>query len=120
MKKAATVTEYIAAAAPEARSMLRELRAAVKAAVPKVEEKIGYGIPYYKHHGMLVSFGAFKKHVSLFSMSNTFLSAHGKRLEKYRVSVGTLQFPLGTTLPLTLIRKAIQKRASLNEAKSNR
>ena len=61
---AKNVNEYISAAPKEARAHLREIRAAIKSAVPKAEEGISYGKPYYKHHGMLAGFDAFKNHIS--------------------------------------------------------
>lgn len=120
MKKAATVTAYIASASPEARPMLRALRAAIKKAVPKAEEKIGYGVPYYSYHGMLVAFGAAKRHVGFYSMSKTFLARYGKSLAKYQSSVGTLQFPLGTKIPSAAITKAVKVRAKMNEEKKKK
>ena len=58
------VSEFIAAAPKEARSHLSELRAAVRSAIPKAEEKIGYGKPYYKLGQWLVGFDAYKQHVT--------------------------------------------------------
>ena len=115
MTKASTVATYIAAASPEARSMLKALRAAIRKAAPKAEEKISYGVPVYKYYGMLCAFGAAKKHVGFYSMSKTFLDKHGKGLSKYQSSVGTLQFPLGTKIPSAAISKAVKARVKMNE-----
>jgi len=51
---AKNVDEYISAAPQEARSHFEEIRAAVKSALPEIEEKTGYGKPYYKYHGWVV------------------------------------------------------------------
>lgn len=118
--KAGSVAEYIAAADPKARPMLMALRAAIRKAVPKAEEKISYGVPLYKLNGMLCAFGAAKKHVGFYSMSKTFLDKHGKGLLKYQASVGTLQFPLGTKIPSAAITKAVKARAKMNEEKKKK
>lgn len=113
MPKPTTVSQYIAAAAPQARPMLRAVRAAIKSTCPQAKEKISYGMPFYeyKHSGVkgrLVYIGAFTKHVSLF--------AWGKEvdqypaLKKYKTSTGTLQFPIGTRVPVRLVKKAVKAR----------
>ncbi|MGB9176473.1 MAG: DUF1801 domain-containing protein [Methanoregula sp.] len=48
------------------RTVLDELRRAVKAAAPDAEERIRYGIPVFTYHGPLVSFAAFAKPPAFF------------------------------------------------------
>ena len=44
--------------------MLEELRDLIRSTVPGVEEEgMGYGVPFYKHHGEFVGFAAFKNRV---------------------------------------------------------
>src|SRR6267378_2857652 len=66
MRKFASVADYLKAVPPAQRALLKKLRRTIKAAAPKATEVISYGIPAYKHHGMLVYFAAFKDHCSLF------------------------------------------------------
>lgn len=115
MPKTKSVTEYIAAASPEARPMLRQLRAAVRAAAPQAKEGIGYGMPYYTYQGRLVYFAAFRSHVSLFG-SQRVIQAHAAALKKYRTSKATLQFPLGTRVPVTVVKKVVKALVRANEA----
>ncbi|MGH7682049.1 MAG: iron chaperone [Candidatus Eiseniibacteriota bacterium] len=115
MPKAKSVAEYIAAASPAARPMLRQLRAAVKAAAPKATEGMSYGMPYYSHKGRLVYFAAFKNHVSLFS-STRVLRAHAAMLTKFKTSKATLQFPIGTRVPVTVVKRIVKAVAQANEA----
>ena len=61
--KAKNVDAYIASAAKDARPKLKELRKIVKAAVPKAEEGISWGIPFYKYHGALAGFTPCKHYV---------------------------------------------------------
>jgi uncharacterized protein YdhG (YjbR/CyaY superfamily) len=54
------VDAYIAAAPTETRGKLVQLRKIIKAAAPKADEGISYKVPYYRYHGALVYFAAFK------------------------------------------------------------
>ena len=47
---AKTVAEYISAAPEMARPHLKAIRAAIQATVPKAEEIISWGKPYYRYH----------------------------------------------------------------------
>src|SRR5262249_53071625 len=108
-----TVSGYIAAAPAPARAMLRQLRAAVRAAAPQAEERISYGMPYYYDRGRLVYFAAFKRHVSLF-VWGPILKRHAASVRKYQTTSATLQFPLGTPLPLALIKRLVSARRREN------
>ena len=112
-----SVAAYIAAASPQARPMLRLLRAAIRSAAPTAEETISYRIPYYSHHGRLVYFAAFKNHVSLYVMGSA-KSLYAKEIERYQTSKSTLRFPLGTRVPVLLVKKLVRARVKENEAKS--
>jgi uncharacterized protein len=77
-----TVSKYIAAAPKEARAHLREIRSAVKSAVPKVEEGISYGKPYYKYHGMLAGFDAYKNHIGFEIWTSKLAADDRKKLKE--------------------------------------
>ena len=119
MKRASkhTVAAYIAAASPQARPMLRLLRAAIRSAAPAAEETISYRIPYYSHHGRLVYFAAFRNHVSLYVMGAS-KKIYAKEIEKYQTSKSTLRFPIGTRVPVLLVKKLVRARVKENEAKA--
>ena len=119
MNKPKTVVEYIKAAAPKARPMLRQLRSIVRTTAPKADEKISYGMPYYSHRGRLVYFAAFKNHVSVFAWGAA-MKAFAAEVKAYRTSSATLQFPLGSKLPVTLLRKLLKARVKDNEVKQGR
>jgi uncharacterized protein YdhG (YjbR/CyaY superfamily) len=111
------VSGYIAAAPREARVMLRQLRALVKRLAPGVQEKIGYGMPAYKYLGKpLFYFGAFTQHVGVYAMSGTFYRKYRKELAGYVVSAGTVRFPYGKPLPVSLLKKLITGRMKVTEA----
>jgi uncharacterized protein YdhG (YjbR/CyaY superfamily) len=115
MKTVTDVEGYIEAARPEARRMLTELRRIVRAAAPRAEERISYGMPYYMYHGPLVGFAAFTRHVSLFG---AVMDEDRSRLEGYDVARGTIRFPIGRPLPSALIRGLVAARARRNEARA--
>src|SRR3989449_6001837 len=83
MKKFASVAAYLRAMPPGPRAALQKLRKTIKAAAPEATEGISYGIPMFKHHGMLVGYAAFKEHCSLF-MSTALTTAHKKALAPYQ------------------------------------
>src|SRR6266568_6978891 len=61
------VDEYLAGVPETARSTLNKMRAAIRSVVPpEATETISYGMPAFKHKGVLVWFAAFSKHCSLF------------------------------------------------------
>src|SRR5688500_880962 len=67
----ASVDDYISRQPPAAQAMLRELREAVRAAIPEAEEGIsGYNLPTYKVGGKgVVYFGAAKQHCALYGVT---------------------------------------------------
>ncbi len=59
--------EYLASVPAPARGALKQMRAAIRSAVPaEAVEIISYGIPAFKHKRVLVWYAAFSKHCSLF------------------------------------------------------
>lgn len=99
-----TVPEYIAAAAKEARSKLREIRKCVLSTAPGAVESIKWGMPSYSYKRILVIFAAFQHHVSFFPGPRA-VRRFKKDLTNHKTSRATIQFPLDQPLPLPLIRK---------------
>ena len=116
MKKTKDVDEYIAKASREVRGKLRELRATIKSAAPKAEERISYGMPYYAYKGRLVYFRLSKAHIGLY-LPSPVIEEHKSELKDYSTDRATIRFPLKAKLPLALIRKLVKARAKMNEAK---
>lgn len=114
MKSSArSVQAYIAAAPPESRKPLKELRALVKAIAPGVSETISYGIPTFKLNGKYVVYIArFKEHVSIYPAIGAVAREFSKELEPYRSGKGTLRFSLDRPLPKGLIRRIIKFRVA--------
>ena len=117
MRKFASVADYLRAVPPAPRAALRKLRQTIKAAAPKATELISYGIPAFKHHGVLVYYAAFKDHCSLFGVSGAIVKANKKALAPYKRSKGTIQFTREKPLPAALVRKLVKARIAENEAR---
>jgi uncharacterized protein YdhG (YjbR/CyaY superfamily) len=116
MKKFTSVNAYLRAVPPVPRAALQKLRRTIKAAAPEATEVISYGIPMFKHHGMLVGYAAFKQHCSLF-MATKVTKPLQKALARYDVSKGTIHFTAEKPLPAALVRKLVKLRIAQNEAR---
>jgi uncharacterized protein YdhG (YjbR/CyaY superfamily) len=117
MRKFASVAAYLKAVPPAPRAALQKLRQTIKAAAPAATELISYGIPAFKHHGILVYYAAFKDHCSLFGVGVDLMTQHRKALARFKTSKGTIQFTVETPLPTTLVRTFIKARVAQNEAR---
>jgi uncharacterized protein YdhG (YjbR/CyaY superfamily) len=115
MKKFTSVAAYLKAVPPAPRAARQQLRKTIKAAAPKATEGISYGIPMFKHHGMLVGYAAFKEHCSFFP--GTALNAFKRELASYATSKGTIRFTVDKPLPAALVRKLVKARVAQNEAR---
>jgi uncharacterized protein YdhG (YjbR/CyaY superfamily) len=109
--------EYLAIAPTASRSALIKMREAIRAVVPaEAAEVISYAMPAFRHNGMLVWFGGFRDHCSLFPTAAV-MEKFEKELKGYSTSKGTIQFPLGKPLPVALIKKIVKARVAQNASK---
>ena len=113
---ATTVPSYIAAAPKAAQSKLRQLRKAIMEAAPSAEEYIGYGMPAYREHGVLVYFAAFKNHIGLYATPSANV-AFAKELAGYETAKGSIKFPLEEPLPIGLVKRIVRYKRAENRAK---
>lgn len=114
------VDEYLAQVSEAARKTFFELRDAILAAAPaEATETISYKIPAIKYNGIVVWYGAFSKHCSLFPGASV-AAAFEKELKGYSTSKGTIQFPLGKPIPKALVKKIVKARVKEKEDKERR
>lgn len=95
--------------------MMKQLRSAIKSTAPKAREIISYDIPFYEYKapgykGRMIYFGAFKTHVSVFVVPRKVPPALAKQLKTYKVAKSTLRFPVGTKIPLAMIKQLVKIR----------
>ena len=108
--KPKTIAEYLAGVSPDKRAALQKLRKAIKAAAPKAEECISYGIPAFRLEGkVLVWFAAATNHCSFFPGAAA-VANHADALEKYDTSKGTVRFLPDKPLPVSLVRRLVKVR----------
>jgi uncharacterized protein YdhG (YjbR/CyaY superfamily) len=110
---ARSIDDYISSFPVEIQKTLESLRAAIRAAAPAAEERIGYRMPAFYLEGILVYFAAFKDHIGFFPTSSG-VAAFAGELGPCAVSKGTVRFPLDKPLPLKLIAKIVKFRAAEN------
>ena len=118
MPKPRDVDAYIAAAPGEIRPKLDEVRAAIRAAVPKAEEGISWNVPFYKYHGPLAGFAAYKHHVS-FGLGGADLGTDDRKMLEdrgYRTGKKTFRITADQKVPGAAIRRLLKAQAKLNEA----
>jgi len=114
---AKTIDEYIADYPKDIQKLLQQVRATIKKAAPKAEEKISYGIPTFTLNGNLVHFGAYEKHIGFYAMP-TGHEAFKKELSVYKQGKGSVQFPIDQPLPLDLISRIVKFRLKENSEKA--
>ena len=113
--KPKTIDEYLAALSEGNRAALEKLRKSIKAAAPKAEECINYGLAAFRlHEKKLVGFGATTKHCAFYLMSGSTVDAHKDELKGYDTSKGTIRFPADKPLPAALVRKLVKARIAEN------
>jgi uncharacterized protein YdhG (YjbR/CyaY superfamily) len=118
---AKNVDEYLAGVPEPGRSTLTKVRAVIRSVAPaETTEVISYGIPTFKYKRGLVALAAFKDHCSFFPMGASVLDAFKEELKEFRVSKGTLHFPLDRPLPTALVKKIVRARIAQNEGNSGR
>ena len=119
--KIKTFDEYFAALSDGNRAALEKLRKTIKAAVPKAEECISYGLAAFKLDGKpLVALGATENHCAFYLMSNSTVKAHADELKKYDTSTGTIRFSADKPLPAALVKKLVKARMAENAARTSK
>jgi uncharacterized protein YdhG (YjbR/CyaY superfamily) len=108
--KPKTIEEFLAAISDDKRAALERLRRAIRAAAPKAEECISYGVPAFRQDGkLLVAFGATANHCAFYPGAFP-IEAHKDELRAYDTSKGTIRFQVDSPLPAALVRKMVKTR----------
>ena len=110
------IDAYLAKVPADARAILEQLRRTIRAAAPEATECISYGIPAYKHHGLLVFFASFNNHCSFFPGAAV-VKNYQDELKGYGTSKGTIRFRVDKPLPAPLVTRMVKARVRENEAR---
>lgn len=102
----ACIDDYIAAAAPEVQTVLREIREVARCAVPEASETIAYQMPALRMGRVFFYFAAFKNHIGIYP------PLHGdadllRELQPWSGPKGNLKFPLNQPMPYALIQRVV-------------
>ena len=103
-KQARNIDEYIADFPVAVQPLLQKLRTTIRKAAPQAEEAIKYQMPTFVLNGNLIHFAGYKNHIGLYPGSKP-IEEFKDDLIKYRVSKGTVQFPLDKPIPVGLVGK---------------
>jgi uncharacterized protein YdhG (YjbR/CyaY superfamily) len=118
-EKSKSVDGYLAALDPETRTALEDLRRAIRAAAPKAEECISYGIPGFRLAGRyFVGFGATRNHCAFYLGSTA--RRFTQELRDFDTSKGTIRFQPSKPLPVSLVRKLVKARIAERKESNER
>lgn len=104
------VDECIATFPEDVQAILKKMRTTIKAAAPRAEETIAYGIPTFKLNGKnLVHFSGYAHHIGFYPAPSA-ITKFKKELESYKQAKGSVQFPLDQPIPYDLITTIVRFR----------
>ena len=116
--KANPVDTYMDGVVPEHRAALEKLRKQIRAAAPKAEECISYGVPAFRDaDGVIVGFGASKGHCTFFPMTGHTVAALAEELADFETSKGAIRFTPKKPLPAAPVKRIVKERMAENAAK---
>jgi len=115
-----TIDQYIKLFPKDLQVTLQSMRAAINKTIPNGEEAIAYGMPTFRFGGKnLVHFAAYKTHIGFYP-SPSGINAFEDELAGYSTSKGCIRFPVGKSVPLTLISKITKFRIREDLGKEKR
>jgi uncharacterized protein YdhG (YjbR/CyaY superfamily) len=110
------IDDLLAGTSPAHRAELERIRQIVHTICPDAEEVKTYGMPGFKYKGKyLLSFAAFKDHMSLFPGGEPSALLEDK-LQAYRRSKGTIQFTVENPIPEELLVEIIELCKARNDS----
>jgi uncharacterized protein YdhG (YjbR/CyaY superfamily) len=113
--KPSTIDEYLAGVSGDQRTALGKLRRTIRAAAPRANECISYGLAAFRLDGRpLVAFAAWANHCAIYPMSSRTVKTFRAQLKGFETSKGTIRFTPDKPLPSALVRKLVKARIAEN------
>ena len=107
----AEIDMYLADLGEPKRTTLQRLRQTILEVVPEAEEGISYGLPAFRVQGKVIAgFAAFKNHLSFLPHSGSVFPELQVELATYKITTGSLHFPIDSPLPKPLVERLISVR----------
>ncbi|HXS72298.1 MAG TPA: DUF1801 domain-containing protein [Patescibacteria group bacterium] len=107
------VDAYLAALPADQQGLLEGVRATIRRVVPDAEETIAYDMPAFRLAGrFLVSYAGWKRHCSLYPLTDSFLAAHAAEIEGFGRTKGSIHFTAAKPLPPALLDELIRTRVA--------
>ena len=111
------IDEYLQNVAPAEKAELERIRKIIHDTAPVAEEVITYAMPGFKYKGKyLISFAAFKDHLSVFPGSEP-VGVLKDKLKDNITGKGTIQFTLDKPLSEEVIREIVELSVARIEAR---
>jgi uncharacterized protein YdhG (YjbR/CyaY superfamily) len=107
-----SVDDYMASQPETSQEVLQRVRDIIRKALPGAEEAISYQIPAFKvDNNPVIYFAGWKEHYSLYPVTEKTQAAFKDELAPYKMSKGTVRFPLDQRVPAKLIGQITKFRA---------
>jgi uncharacterized protein YdhG (YjbR/CyaY superfamily) len=107
-----SVDQYITSQPEVLQGILASVRAAIRTALPEAEEVISYRIPAYRlAGGAVLYFAGWKQHFSIYPATGAVRAKFKDQLSSYKLSKGTIRFPVSQPVPVKLIARIAKFRA---------
>jgi uncharacterized protein YdhG (YjbR/CyaY superfamily) len=111
------IDAYLAALPADQRETLQRLRSQIARLLPTASETISYGMPAFALDGRaIVWYAGWKKHCTIYPLTDSFLKAHAQELEGYGRTKGSLHFTPQQPLSEALVEQLVRERLADVEA----
>ena len=103
------VQAYLDRLPADQRALLEHVREVVGRVAVDAEEAISYGMPAFERDGkFFLSYAGWKRHCSIYPLTDTFLESHRAELEGFRRTRGSLHFTPERPLPDPLLEAFVR------------
>lgn len=104
------INDYLSKIKEPQKSALQHISDVISQVAPDATEAISYGMPGYKYKGKyLITFAAFKNHLSIFPGAHA-IEALQNDLSEFKQSKGTVQFTVEKPIPDAVLKKIVKVR----------